>query len=298
MPPTPQLAWPLLREHAGCEVWIKHENHTPLGAFKIRGGIIYFNRLREGGGVRGVVCATRGNFGQSVAFNAARTGLPAIVVVPHGNSLEKNAAVRALGAELIEHGDDFQAALEFARALAAERSLHFVPSYAHDLVLGVATYALEFFEGAPQMDVVYAPVGLGSGLAGLFCAREALGIETEVVAVVAEGAPAYARSLAQRKAIEAEAATIADGMACRAPDADALAFLLARSPRCILVSDDEIEEAMRLYFRATHNVAEGAGAASLAALLKDDPGKRERAGAVLSGGNVDAEVFARVLAGG
>ena len=263
MPPTAQYSWPGLNEHVGFEVWIKHENHTPIGAFKIRGGIVYFNRLRERGDVRGVICATRGNHGQSIAFNGARTNIRSTIVVPHGNSSEKNAAMRALGAELVEYGDDFQASLDYAHSLAVEEDLHFVPSYAPELIRGVATYALEFFESAPQLDVVYVPVGLGSGLAGTLAVRNALGLDTEVVAVVAEGAPAYARSLEAGRVIEARAETIADGMACRTPDRDALSLFLAQSVRWVRVSEAEIEEAMRLYFTQTHNVAEGAGAASV-----------------------------------
>jgi threonine dehydratase len=295
MPESPQFSWPLLNAHAGREIWVKHENHTQVGAFKIRGGIIYFNRLRARNGVRGAICATRGNHGQSIAFNGARTNIPVTIVVPHRNSPEKNAAMRALGAELVEYGSDFQDALDHARRLAAERSLHFVPSYAPELVCGVATLALEFFERAPALDVLYTPVGMGSGLAGALAARKGLGLETEVVAVVAEGAPAYARSLAAKQIVEAPADTLADGMACRLPNADALSVFLAHNVRCVVVSDAEIAQAMRLYFTLTHNLAEGAGAASLAAALKDAAQHRRRVGVVLSGGNIDRELYARVL---
>jgi threonine dehydratase len=296
MPPTPQFCWPLLGEYAGCEVWVKHENHTPVGAFKIRGGIVYFNRLRERGGLRGVICATRGNHGQSVAFNAARIGTPATIVVPLGSSKEKNAAMRALGADVVEWGADFQESVEYARGLSTERALHFVPPFHSDLVCGVATYALEFFESAPKLDVVYAPVGMGSGLAGTIAARNALGLDTEVVAVVAEGAPAYALSMESGRVVEAPADTIADGMACRKPDPEALQVFLANGTRCVRVTDAEIEEAMRQYFSRTHSIAEGAGAASLAAAMKDAPAKRGRIGVVLSGGNVDRDFYAQVLA--
>jgi threonine dehydratase len=296
MPPTPQFTWPELNLHVGREVWVKHENYTPVGAFKVRGGITYFNALREHGTARGVICATRGNHGQSVAFNGARINIPVRIVVPHGNSREKNAAMRARGATLIEFGDDFQAALDHARVIAAAESLHFVPSYASELVRGVATYALEFFEHAPPLDTVYAPVGLGSGLAGLIAARNGLGRDTEIVAVVADGAPAYAQSLAARRMIEAPTATIADGMACRTPNPDALAVFLAHGVRCVRVTDAEIEAAMRLYFTHVHTVAEGAGAASLAAAIVDSSAQRGRIGVILSGGNVDREIYARVLA--
>jgi threonine dehydratase len=298
MPPTPQYAWPQLTERVGCELWVKHENHTPVGAFKIRGGIVYFNRLRERGDVRGVACATRGNHGQSIAFNGARTGIPVTIVIPHGNSSEKNAAMRALGAELVEYGDDFAESLDYARRLAVERDLHFVPSYASDLVRGVATYALEFFEHAPPLDVVYAPVGQGSGLAGLIAARNGLGLPTEIVTVVADGAPAYALSLNAGRSIDAPARTIADGMACRIPNRDSLDVLLSNRVRHVCVSEAEIEAAMRLFFTATHNVAEGAGAAPLAAAIKDATPTRRRVGVILSGGNVDRDVFAGVLASG
>ena len=297
MPPTPQFSWPLLNEHVGCEVWVKHENHTPVGAFKIRGGIIYFNRLRERGDIRSVICATRGNHGQSIAFNSARTNISATIIVTHGNSCEKNSAMLAYGAELLEYGDDFQEALEYAHAMAAEKSLHFVPSYTTELVCGVATYALEFFEATPHLDVVYAPIGLGSGLAGTIAARNALDLKTEIVAVVAEGAPAYARSLESERIVEAQVDTIADGMACRRPNEEALEVFLQHKVRCVQVSDDEIEEAMRLYFTRTHNVAEGAGAASLAAAIKDFSKQRRRVGVILSGGNVDRELYSRVLSG-
>jgi threonine dehydratase len=296
MPPTPQFSWPALNAHAGCEVWVKHENYTRLGAFKIRGGIIYFNRLRERGDVRGAICATRGNHGQSIAFNGERTGIPVTIVVPHGNSPEKNAAMRTLGAELVEYGNDFQDALEHARRIADERSLHFVPSFAPELVRGVATLALELFEHAPALDAMYVPVGLGSGLAGALAARAGLGLDTEVVAVIAEGAPAYARSLAAHRIVEADVDTIADGMACRIPDASALALFLEQNVRCVQVSDAEIATAMRLYFSQTHNVAEGAGAASLAAALKDTAAARRRVGVVLTGGNIDRDAYARILA--
>ncbi len=297
MPPTPQYSWPLLNERLGRAVWVKHENHSPVGAFKIRGGIVYFNRLRERGDVTGVICATRGNHGWSIAFNGARTKIPVTIVVPHANSLEKNAAMRALGAEVIEHGEDFQAALEYARGAATERNLHFVPSFSTELVCGVATYALELLEAVPQLDIVYAPVGLGSGLAGLIAAREALRRETEIVAVVAAGAPAYARSLAAGRIVEAAARTIADGMACRTPDPAALEIFIAHDIRVVCVTDDEIEAAMRLYFSLTHNIAEGAGAASLAGALKDGA-SNSRIGVILSGGNVDRATYSRVMNAG
>ncbi len=277
-------------------MWVKHENHTPLGAFKVRGGIVYFNRLRDRGDVRGVVGATRGNHGRSIAFNAARAGLAATIVVPHGNSPEQNAAMRAYGARVVAYGDDFQAALDRSRAIAAEESLHFVPSFALPLVSGVASYALELFAGAPRLDTVYVPVGMGSGLAATLAVRDGLGLDTEIVGVVADGAPALALSIAAGRLISAAASTLADGMACSTPDAEALAMFMTAQVRCVRVSDAQIADAIKLYFTATHNVAEGAGAAALAAALLDGSGGRRRVGVVLSGGNIDAARYARILA--
>jgi threonine dehydratase len=298
MPPTPQYAWPLLRELVGTDVWVKHENHTPIGAFKVRGGLVYFRDLTQAGHApAGVISATRGNHGLSVGFAARRWGLAATIVVPHGNSREKNAAMGALGVELIEHGDDFQAAREHAIHLAQERGLHMVPSFHPLLVQGVASYALELLRAVPDLDVVYVPIGLGSGVCGLIAAREALGLATEIVGVVSEQAPAYALSYEQRRAVEHAVTTrIADGMACRTPEPDALEIIWRHAARVVRVSDDEVEKAMRLMFTATHNVAEGAGAAALAAALKER--KRiagRRVALVLSGANVDHDVLARIL---
>jgi threonine dehydratase len=299
MLPTPQYRWPLLEERAGRELWAKHENHTPVGAFKVRGGLVYFHDLaRAEDAPKHVIAATRGNHGQSVAFAAARYGIRATIVVPHGNSSEKNEAMRALGAELVEHGDDFQASLEYATALALTSKLHFVPSFHPLLVRGVATYAFEFLSAAPHLDVVYAPIGLGSGICGLLAARDALGSSAEIVAVVAENAPAYARSLQRGAITSAPAETLADGMACRLPNADAFAVLQQYKPRVVLVSETQIADAMRAYFRDTHNVAEGAGAATLAAALADPERERYRSvGVVLSGGNIDTTEFAAILNG-
>ena len=300
MPATPQYNWPLLDEAVGTEVWVKHENHTRLGAFKIRGGIVFFEKLkRERPELRGVVAATRGNHGQSVGFAARMVGLPATIVVPHGNSREKNASMRALGVELIEHGEDFQAAYEFAEGLAVERGLMMVPSYNSPIVLGVATYCLEFLRGAPELDTVYVPVGMGSGVCAMVAAREALGLKTKVVGVVSTGAPAYRLSFEAGRKIEHPVTTdLADGMACRAPNDEALAAMIAGVERLVSVNDDEVASAMRMLFACTHNVAEGAGAASLAALLQEREAMRgKRIGVTLCGGNVDADVFAKVLAG-
>jgi threonine dehydratase len=299
MPPTPQYRWPLLCEALGTDIWVKHENHTPTGAFKIRGGLAYFDDLaRSGARLAGVVSATRGNHGQSVAFAAARAGLPVTIVVPHGNSVEKNAAMRALGAELIEHGEDFQAAREHAAALAEARGLFMVPSFHPLLMRGVGTYSLELLRAVPELQTAYVPIGLGSGICGMIAAREALGMKTEIVGVVSAHAPAYALSFEQRRPVEHAVTTrIADGMACRTPEPEALDLLWRHLARVVQVTDAEIEHAMRLMFTATHNVAEGAGAAGLAAALQERSHLRgRRVAVVLCGANVDRDVFARVLA--
>jgi len=300
MPPTPQYRWPLLGERAGAEVWVKHENHTPLGAFKLRGGLVYMQELkRQQPEVAGVIAATRGNHGQSVAFAAGRAGLAAVIVVPHGNSTEKNAAMRALGAELIEHGHDFQAAYEHAMELAAERKLHALRSFHPWLVAGVGSYALELFRAVPDIDTVYVPIGLGSGICGTIAARDALGLKTKVVGVVAENAAAYALSFAQKATVSTNSAdTIADGMACRVPDAGALDEILKGADRVVAVSEDAIKAAMRHYFTDTHNLAEGAGAAPLAALLQERQRMAgKRVALILSGGNIDRPLYASVLNG-
>jgi len=299
MPPTPQYAWPLLRERLGCSVWVKHENHTPLGAFKVRGGLTYLAGLvQREPACRGVIAATRGNHGQSIAFAAGRHGLACTVVMPHGNSREKNAAMRALGAELVEHGDDFQQSREHAAGLAGERGLHFVPSYHDDLVLGVATYWVEFFR-AVQPDVVFVPVGLGSGICACIAARAHTGVATRIVGVVSAHATAYLDSFRAGRCIEAPVTTrLADGMACRVPDAEPLGWILREVDDIVAVSDDEVAAAMRALFSDTHNVAEGAGAASFAAATQQAAHWRARTvGVTLCGGNVDRDVYARVIAG-
>ena len=299
MPPTPQYAWPLLRERLGCEVWVKHENHTPLGAFKVRGGLVYLQGLvQREPACRGVISATRGNHGQSIAFAARRHGLAATIVVPQGNSTEKNAAMRALGAELVEHGHDFQQAREHAAALAAQRGLHFVPSFHRDLVLGVATGWVEFFRAA-QPAVVFVPVGQGSGICACIAARAFTGAATRIVGVVSAHASAYLDSFRAGRRIEAPVTTVlADGMACRVPDEEPLALMRREVDEVVAVSDDEVAAAMRALFSDTHNVAEGAGAASLAAAMQPrQRGRGQSIGITLSGGNVDRALFARVLAG-
>ena len=299
MPPTPQYAWPLLRERLGNTVWVKHENHTPLGAFKVRGGLVYLAGLvQREPTCSGVISATRGNHGQSIAFAAGRHGLRCTIVVPHGNSREKNAAMRALGAELVEHGDDFQQAREHAAVLAEERGLHFVPSYHADLVLGVATYWIEFFR-AVQPDVVFVPVGQGSGICACFAARTHTGVATRIVGVVSAHATAYLDSFRAGRCIEAPVSTqLADGMACRVPDAEPLEWIRREVDDIVAVTDDEVAAAMRALFSDTHNVAEGAGAASFAAATQQAvPWRSRTVGVTLCGGNVDRDVYARVLAG-
>jgi threonine dehydratase len=297
MPPTPQQRWPLLERRLGAEVWVKHENHTPVGAFKLRGGLVYFDGLRRREpGIRAVLSATRGNHGQSVAVAARRAGMQATIVVPHGNSVEKNAAMRAHGAELIEHGADFQAAREHAIALAAERGAHMVPSFHADLVAGVASGWLEFF-GATQPDVVFVPIGLGSGICACAAARAATGARSRIVGVVSAHATAYLDSYRAGRVVEAAVATeLADGMACRVPEADALEIIRREVDEIVAVTDAEVGAAMRALFADTHNVAEGAGAAALAAALQQRDRRAGRTiGLALTGGNVDSAVFARVL---
>jgi len=303
MPPTPQYRWPLLDARCAAPVWVKHENHTPVGAFKVRGGLVYLEWLRRAHpDVRTLVTATRGNHGQSIGFAAARHRIRTTVVVPHGNSVEKNAAMRALGVTLIEEGRDFQESVELADAIVARdpRGTHRVPSFDERLVHGVGTWALELLRAAPEVETLYVPIGLGSGICGAIAARDALGHRARIVGVVSASAPAYALSLAAGHPVSHEATTrLADGMACRTPIPAALHTIARGVERVVRVTDDEVAAAMRALFADTHNVAEGAGAAALAGLLADrdrEPGRP--AAIVLSGGNVDAAVFAEVLGGG
>ena len=298
MQPTPQYCWPLLCERVGTEVWMKHENHTPTGSFKARTAVVYVEDLmKREPGTPGLIAATRGNHGQSVALAAKRFGLPVVIVVPEGNSVEKNAAMRGQGARLIEHGVDYQSSREHAAALAAELGYHFVPPYHRDIVKGVATYWLELFTAVAEIDVAYVPVGMGSGACSAAAVRNGLGLKTKLVGVVSELAPAYALSFEQRKCVEAPAQTkLADGMACRKPDEEALHFLLENIDHMVRVSEAEVAEAMRIVFTDTHNVVEGAGAAPLAAALKEkDKLRGKRVALIASGANVDHDVFAGVL---
>lgn len=297
MPPTPQYRWPLLCERLGAEVWVKHENHTPVGAFKIRGGLVYFADLARHPEIKGVVTATRGNHGQSVAMAAKRHGLSARIVVPRGNSPEKNAAMRALGAELVEYGNDFQASREEAARFAEEQSLHLVPAFHPLLLRGVATCGMELLQAVRNLDTIYVPIGLGSGICGMVAARNALGHRAEIVGVVSSHARAYAASFAAKAVVEAEVSTtLADGMACRTPVPEALEIIWRHVDRIVEVSDDEIAAAIRDIHECTHNCAEGAGAAGFAAAIRDRQATTGRKVAfVLSGGNIDRQTFAQVL---
>ena len=300
VPPTPQYVWPLLADKVGAEVWVKHENHTPTGAFKVRGGLVYAERLRTGRpGVKGIVSATRGNHGQSLAFAGQASGIDVTIVVPDGNSPDKNAAMIGFGAELIVFGHDFQAAREHASALGAQRGLETVPSYHPDLVLGVATYARELFSAAGELDAVYVPVGMGSGISGVIGVRDLLGLHTEVIGVVAEQAPATARSVAAGRVVTTDTAnTFIDGVACRVPDADAISVISAGAARVLTISEDDTAEAMRVLFTATHNVPEPAGALALAGLLAERSwAAGKRVAVIQTGGNADTGLLLQVLAG-
>ena len=299
MAPTPQYAWPLLAAELGCEVWVKHENHTPTGAFKVRGGLVHMRRRVERGETNGVITASTGNHGQSIPFAARREGIPVTIVVPENNSPDKNAAMRALGVDLIETGHDFIAAKQAAGRIAAERGLAMIPSFHRELVLGVSTYADELFRSSGELDAVYVPIGLGSGICGTISARDRLGLKTAVIGVVAERANAYELSFAAGRPVATNtSATFAEGMAVREPSTEAVAIINSGAERIVAVSEDQMAAAMRLYFSATHNVAEGAGAGPLAALASERAAMAgKRVGVILSGGNIDMARFATVLGG-
>jgi threonine dehydratase len=299
LPETPQIRWPLLCQQVKADVWVKQENHTPIGAFKIRGALFYVSELqRKHSEVDGVIAATRGNFGQSVTFAGVQAGLRTVIVVPHGNSPEQNAAMRSLGAELLEFGNDFQDALEHAGQLATELRLHFIDSFSLILVQGVASYALELFRRVMDLDYVYVPIGMGSGICGTIAARNALGLKTRIIGVVSSGAPAYALSFQAGKPITTPTVnTMADGMSCRIPNPVAVDIINQNVDHIVTVPDGEIIEAMRIYFSATHNVAEGAAAAPLAALLQEQKIMRNKRVALIhSGCNIDRDRFVSVLA--
>ncbi|WP_068116474.1 threonine dehydratase [Tropicimonas marinistellae] len=300
VPPTPLHNWPLLSETAGADVWVKHENHAPTGAFKVRGGVTFIDWLKRAHPeARGICTATRGNHGQSQARAARAAGLRAMIYVPHGNSAEKNAAMRAYGGELMVHGSDFDTAREEAMRVAATEGLAMVPPFHPELVRGVATYGWEMFRAQPDLDTVYVPIGCGSGICGTILARDALGLRTKIVGVVAAEAPCVSRTVAAGRLVETNTArTFADGLAVRVPVREAYEIFGAGADRIVEVSEEQIASAVRLYYSATHNLAEGAGAAALAALLKErDTVAGQRVGVVLSGGNVDAAVFRAILGG-
>lgn len=295
---TPTLRWPLLEQGLGCELWLKHENHTPVGAFKIRGGLVYLDELkRREPHTRGVIAATTGNHGQSIAFAARQNGLRAVIVVPHGNNPEKNAAMRSLGAVLVEHGREFQEALEFSRELAQQEGLHAVPSFHPWLVRGVATYGLEMFRSVPEPDAVFVPIGLGSGFCGIAAARQALGLGTRIIGVVSAHAAGYALSFEQKRLVEQPSTTrVAEGVACKTPNAEALDLVLRHAHEIITVTDDEALLAMREIIAATHNIAEGAGALAYAALKKRrQEWQGRRVACVLTGGNASMAMLRAAL---
>jgi threonine dehydratase len=297
LPPTPQYAWPLLAEAIGAEVWVKHENHTRTAAFKVRGGLVLQETLRRAGDDSPIVTATRGNHGQSLALSSKLAGRPVTIVVPEVNDLDQNAAMRAFGAEVVIHGADFQAARQRAGEIAAERGALLVQPFQPELVRGVATYARELFDEAGELDAVYVPIGMGSGICGIITVRDLLGLKTEVIGVVAAGAPAYALSYAAGHVVETESVdTFADGVATRSPDPMALEIILKGAADVIRVSDDEIAAAMRLLYRTTKNVAEGAGAVGLAGLVqRKDRHQGARVGVIVTGGNISAERLAPLL---
>jgi len=295
---TPQICWPLLSNRIGTEVWVKHENHTPVGAFKVRGGLNFMTRLKQDQpDCSGVITATRGNHGQSVALAAAKTGMTATIVVPFGNNAEKNTAMEALGGTLIEHGEDFQESKEYAIKKSIDEKLLMVPSFHPWLVAGVGTYSLEFLQGVDGLHTVYVPIGQGSGICGMISARDALGLDVKIVGVVAENAACYALSFAKGTAVSTNSAdTLADGLACRVPDDQALGMILKGVDRIVSVSEDEILQAMGYYFTDTHNLAEGAAAAPLAALMQEKQKMAGRkVGLILSGGNSDRATYMQAL---
>ena len=299
-PGTPQYRWPLLCERLGCELWVKHENHTPVGAFKIRGGLVFMADRARRGETGGMITATRGNHGQSIATAASRHGIPVTIVVPKGNSVEKNAAMRAQGGSLVEFGDDFQAASDHAATLAERDGLYRLPSFHPLLVQGVGTYALELMRAQPDLDSIYVPIGMGSGACGVIAARDALGLKTKVIGVVCDKVPAYALSFEAGRPVETETAdTWADGVACRSPMADAVDVIKRGADRVVSVSETLIAEAMRAYYTDTHNLAEGAGAVALAALMQEqEKMKGRKVAVILTGGNLDRDLYARILKGG
>ncbi len=297
MPATAQYSWPLLNERIGKQVWIKHENHTPTGAFKVRGGLLHLSALKAAGFTGGLISATRGNHGQSLAFASKQTGIPVTIIVPEGNCTEKNAAIQALGATLIIHGKDFDEARFHAAELAKKHNLQTVPAFHPDLVTGVATYAYEFFQTAPELDKVYVGIGMGSGICGLIMVRDLLGLKTKIIGVISKNAPAYALSIAKGEVVTTKTAnTFADGVACRMPDKQAFKVIQNGVDHIVQVGDDAIRHAIRCYYTDTHNLAEGAGAIGLAGLMHElDSEKDEKLGTILSGGNINMAMFNQII---
>lgn len=299
VPPTPAYAWPLLARESGVEVIVKHENHTPTGSFKARGGLVFVDALKRTGLPKGLITATRGNHGQSIAIGARQAGIPAVIVVPEGNSREKNAAMEAFGGELLISGRDFDEARRVAASEASRRDFLFVSSFNRDIVRGVATYGWELFTEHPDLDAVFVPIGMGSGICSLIAMRDLLGLKADIIGVSAERAPAHAQTFqSKRRVIGTEAATFADGMACKEPPEEVVEIVLAGAADVVTVSEDEIAEAIRSLYSATHNVAEGAGAAPYAALLRHRHRfQNKKVAVILTGGNIDRELMAMVLAG-
>ncbi len=300
MSPTAQIEWPQLAAETGVRVVVKHENHAPTGAFKVRGGITFLDWVtRDHPEARGIITATRGNHGQSQARAASAVGLTAKVFAPHGNSVEKNAAMRAYGADLVEFGADFDEARQEAMRIAKAGDYLPVPPFHRELVRGVATYGVELFTAHPDLDTVYVPIGCGSGICGVIAARDALGLDCDIVGVVSDQAAGAKLSLDAGHLVETNAAnTFADGMAVRVPVQAAFDIYAKGAARIVTVTDGEIAAAIRLYFRAIHNVAEGAGAAPLAALIQErDAMAGRKVGVILSGGNIDTGWYETVLSG-
>ncbi len=299
LPRTPVFSYPALSERLGCELFIKHENHQPVGAFKVRGGINLLASLSPEERARGVISATRGNHGLSLAYAGRLFDTRVVLVVPHGNNPEKNDAMRAWGAELIEHGVDFDEARQHVEELARMQGLRYVHSANEPLLIaGVGTYALELFEDVPRLDTVIVPVGLGSGICGTCLVRGELSPETRVIGVQAERAASIYLSWREKRIVTTDSAdTIADGLATRVPAELTLELIWREVDDFVTVSEEGLARAIRDLLRYTHNLAEAAGAAGLAALdrLREQV-EGTRVAIILTGGNIDAETLRSVLA--
>jgi len=293
-PATPQYNWPLLAKTTGCDVWVKHENHTPTAAFKVRGGIHLLNQLMKANNKpKGIISATRGNNGQSLSYASKRAGLPLTIVVPECNNIDQNNAIQGFGADLVVHGKDFEAARKHSLILQQELGYQAIAPFEKSLIVGVASYAIELFSAIKDLDTVYVPIGMGSGICGLIKTRDLLNLKTKIVGVVAEGAPTFALSFAAGKVVNTDYAnTIADGVATSAPIEEAFEIIKKGASRVITVNDLEIAKAMYQYYQTTHNLSEGAGAVPLAGLMKEKQQmKGKKVGLILSGGNIDFESF-------